>query len=260
VSRVPLDAPAIAVRDVSFRYGGVTGRPAVLEDVTLDVPAGEFLGLVGPNGGGKSTLLKLMLGLLEPERGSVRIFGRRPREAHALLGYVPQFRTFTRDFPISVEKAVLQGRLGHSRRLFGYGRVDREVARRAMNDVGIVDLAGRPLGTLSGGQVQRVLIARALACEPRILLLDEPTANVDARVETSLFDLLRELNRTLTIVVVSHDVGFISDYVGRVACLNKRLVCHETSALSGDVIAEMYGGGAHMIHHHTHLDPADPGR
>lgn len=260
MSHAPQSGPAIAVRDVSFRYGGVAGRPAVLEQITLDVPDGEFLGLVGPNGGGKSTLLKLMLGLLEPERGSVRIFGRRPREARGLLGYVPQFRTFTRDFPISVGKAVLQGRLGRTRRLFGYGADDRAIAARAMADVGIADLAARPLGTLSGGQLQRVLIARALACEPRILLLDEPTANVDARVETSLFDLLRSLNRALTIVVVSHDVGFISDYVGRVACLNKRLVCHETSALSGDVIAEMYGGGAHMIHHHTHVDPAEPGR
>jgi len=251
-------AAAIALHGVSYRYGGVAGRPAVLEDIELEVAPGEFLGLVGPNGGGKSTLLKLVLGLLEPERGSVRVFGRRPREAQALLGYVPQFRTFARDFPISVEKAVLQGRLGHTRRLFGYGRADRAVAAGAMADVGITELAGRPLGTLSGGQLQRVLIARALACEPRIMLLDEPTANVDARVESSLFDLLRTLNRTLTIVVVSHDVGFISDYVERVACLNKRLVCHETSALSGEIIAEMYGGAAHMIHHHTHLDPVDP--
>jgi zinc transport system ATP-binding protein len=248
--------PAIALRDVRFHYGGAR-RPAVLEDITLEVAAGEFIGLVGPNGGGKSTLLKLVLGLLEPDHGSVTVFGRRPRDARALLGYVPQFRTFASDFPISVERAVLQGRLGQTRRLFGYRREDHAIAAQALADVSMADLADRPLATLSGGQLQRVLIARALACAPRILLLDEPTANVDAHVESSLFDLLRTLNRELTIVVVSHDVGFISGYVGRVACLNRRLVCHETSALSGDIINEMYGGAAQIIHHHTHLDPGD---
>jgi len=249
--------PAIALHEVQFRYGGAARRPPVLEAVNLEVAEGEFLGLVGPNGGGKSTLLKLVLGLLEPERGSVRVFGRPPREGRALLGYVPQFRTFASDFPISVVRAVLQGRLGQTRRLFGYRREDHAVALRALAAVSMAELAERPLATLSGGQLQRVLIARALACAPRILLLDEPTANVDAQVESSLFDLLRELNRELTIVVVSHDVGFISGYVSRVACLNRRLVCHETSALSGEIIAEMYGGAAQIIHHHTHLDPGD---
>lgn len=251
--------PAIELHDVHYRYPSAQRRPAVLEGVELSVAEGEFLGLVGPNGGGKSTLLKLVLGLLEPERGSVSVFGRRPREARALLGYVPQFRTFAHDFPVSVERAVLQGRLGQTRRLFGWRREDHAVARRALESVAMAELAERPLATLSGGQLQRVLIARALACAPRILLLDEPTANVDAQVESSLFELLRELNRELTIVVVSHDVGFISGYVQRVACLNRRLVCHETSALSGEIIAEMYGGTAQIIHHHTHLAPDAPG-
>ena len=227
MSHAPQSGPAIAVRDVSFRYGGVAGRPAVLEQVTLDVPDGEFLGLVGPNGGGKSTLLKLMLGLLEPERGSVRIFGRRPREARGLLGYVPQFRTFTRDFPISVGKAVLQGRLGRTRRLFGYGADDRAIAARAMADVGIADLAARPLGTLSGGQLQRVLIARALACEPRLVILDEAVSALDKSVEAQVLNLLMDLKEEfgLTYLFISHDlhvVRYISDrvmvmYLGKVA-------------------------------------------
>jgi zinc transport system ATP-binding protein len=244
---------AIEVRGVSFAYGAQT----VLEQVDLEIAPGEFVGLVGPNGGGKSTLLKLMLGLLEPRTGSVRIFGRPPRQARGLLGYVPQFRGFENDYPISVLKAVLHGRLGQTRPMLGWRRHDRDIAHQALESVGLADHADRRLNTLSGGQLQRVLIARALACRPKLLLLDEPTANVDAKVETSLFDLLRELNRELTIVVVSHDIGFISDYVGRVACLNRRLVCHETSLVDADSIAAMYGEGARMIDHHSHVDPRE---
>ncbi len=242
---------AVEVRGLSYAYGA----RRVLEQVDLDVATGEFIGLVGPNGGGKSTLLKLMLGLLEPRAGSVRIFGKRPRQARALLGYVPQFRGFESDYPISVLKTVLHGRLGQTRTLFGWRRQDREIASQALDSVGLADLADRRLNTLSGGQLQRVLIARALACEPKLLLLDEPTANVDSQVESSLFDLLRKLNKELTILVVSHDIGFISNYVGRVACLNRRLVCHETSLVDAAAIAAMYGDGARMIHHHSHVDP-----
>ncbi len=242
---------AVEVRGLSYAYGA----RRVLEQVDLDIAAGEFIGLVGPNGGGKSTLLKLLLGLLEPHEGSVRIFGKQPRQARSLLGYVPQFRGFESDYPISVLKAVLHGRLGQTRPLLGWRSSDRDIARRALESVGLADHADRRLNTLSGGQLQRVLIARALACEPQLLLLDEPTANVASRVESSLFDLLRKLNEELTILVVSHDIGFISNYVGRVACLNRRLVCHETSLVDAEAIAAMYGDGARMIHHHSHVDP-----
>ncbi len=246
---------AIELRELSFAYGSRT----VLEEVNLDVAGGEFIGLVGPNGGGKSTLLKLMLGLLEPRSGSARIFGRRPRQARGVMGYVPQFRGFESDYPISVLKAVLHGRLGRTRPILGWRRSDQVIAVDALEAVGLADHADRRLNTLSGGQIQRVLIARALACEPKLLLLDEPTANVDTRVESSLFDLLRELNETLTILVVSHDIGFISNFVGRVACLNRRLVCHETSLVDAEAIAEMYGEGARMIHHHGHVDSREDG-
>ncbi len=238
-------ASVITLEDVFFSYGG----PLVLEHVSLEVKQGEFLGLVGPNAGGKSTLLKVVLGLLEPLSGRVSVLGKRPSEGRAAIGYVPQRAAFSREFPISVEHAVLMGRLGKTRLMGGYRARDREVARHSMREAEILDLARRRLSTLSGGQLQRVLVARALACDPQILILDEPTANIDLRVETDIFDLLKQLNLRMTIVIVSHDIGFISQYVTRVACLNRTLMCHQTSAINGDLIAQLYGAPVRMVQH-----------
>jgi zinc transport system ATP-binding protein len=237
--------PVIELEDVSFSYGGAP----VLERVSLEVPAGEFLGLVGPNGGGKSTLLKLVLGLLAAQSGRVWLLGEEPALTRHRAGYVPQYATFPRDFPVSVEDTVLLGRLGRTRWWGGYTGKDRERARRAMRETETAELARRPLATLSGGQLQRVLIARALAGDPEVLLLDEPTANIDLRVEGDIFELLKALSARLTIVVVSHDVGFISQYVSRVACLNRTLLCHQTDALTGATIEALYGTPVRMIHH-----------
>ncbi len=235
----------ISIKDVSFSYSG----PPVLEGVNLEIEDGEFLGVVGPNAGGKSTLLKLILGLLEPGSGSVDVLGCEPQSASRKIGYVPQYPAFGRDFPITVEQVVLMGRLGGSSWFGGYRRQDRWIAHRAMVETEVEVLAKRQISTLSGGQLQRVLLARALACEPRILILDEPTANIDMRVESDIFDLLKHLNQRMTIVLVSHDVGFISQYVSRVACLNRTLVCHETSCINGKVIDELYGSHVHMVEH-----------
>jgi zinc transport system ATP-binding protein len=238
--------PVIELRGVSYAYDG----PLVLSNVDLQVPEGEFLGIVGPNAGGKSTLLKLILGLIEPSAGSVRVLGRSPVRARRCIGYVPQYPSFARDFPITVEQVVLMGRLGG---WFGrYSANDRVVARRAMAETEIDHLAGRHIQHLSGGQLQRVLVARALAAEPEILLLDEPTANIDQRMESDIFDLLRSLNDRMTILVVSHDVAFISGYVHRVACLNRTLVCHETETIDGHTIQELYGEDVRMVAHHHH--------
>ena len=238
-------APAIAIEGVRFSYGDAP----VLEDVSLDVAPGEFLGLVGPNAGGKSTLLKLILGLLVPQAGSVRVLGTAPRDARRRLGYVPQHPTFPRDFPISVEQAVLMGRLGLSPSLGWYRAADRVAARRALEEVEALDLATRRIGTLSGGQLQRVLLARALAGEPEILILDEPTANIDQRMEGDIFDLLAALRTRLTILVVSHDIAFISGYVDRVACLNRTLVCHTTEPVDVELIRRLYPGGVRSVAH-----------
>ncbi|MBA1146289.1 ABC transporter ATP-binding protein [Ectothiorhodospiraceae bacterium WFHF3C12] len=221
----------------------------VIEDVSLEMPSGEFLGLVGPNGGGKSTLLRVVLGLLEPWAGEVSVLGRTPTRARRDIGYVPQYAMFSRRFPISVRDVVRTGRLGRTRPVFGYRRRDKAVVDWALSTVGVEGLAERPIGTLSGGQFQRALIARALACEPKLLILDEPTANVDPGAESHLFDLLAELNREMGIVVVSHDVGFISGYVHRVACLNRTLVCHTTAALTPEVIESLYGHPVSAVQH-----------
>jgi zinc transport system ATP-binding protein len=237
--------PVIELDSVSFSFGAAP----VVVDVDLEVQAGEFLGLVGPNAGGKSTLLRLILGLLEPQSGRIRVLGREPRQVSRFLGYVPQHPRFSRDFPVTVEQTVLVGRLSGALSLGGWRRADREAAHQALTEVEAADLRGRQIGTLSGGQLQRVLLARALVSNPRILILDEPTANIDQRMESDIFDLLRTLNERMTILLVSHDVAFISSYVGRVACINRTLVCHHTDAIDGQVIQDLYGEDVRMVAH-----------
>ncbi len=237
--------PAIQIQNLSFSYG----ESRVLEHVDLTITPGEFVGLVGPNAGGKSTLLKLILGLLEPQTGQIRVLGQTPRQAARRIGYVPQFPSFPRDFPISVEQVVAMGRLGIGSMLGWQRAADRDAARRALGEVEALDLARRRIGSLSGGQLQRVLLARALAGEPEILILDEPTANIDQRVETDVFDLLATLNQRLTILLVSHDIAFISGYVSRVACLNRTLTCHGTDAVDGETIRELYGSHVRLVAH-----------
>ncbi|MCI0399789.1 MAG: ABC transporter ATP-binding protein [Gammaproteobacteria bacterium] len=235
----------VQLHDVSFSYGD----RIILDRIDLAIKQSEFLGLVGPNAGGKTTLLKIILGLLVPDSGRVSVMDKSPQEGRSMIGYCPQYASFSREFPISVEDTVLLGRLGSTRAIGGYRRHDWIVAQEVMDAAEISDIKARSLASLSGGQLQRVLIARALACEPKILMLDEPTANIDLRVEEDIFDLLKELNKRMTIIVVSHDIGFISEYVTRVACLNQTLVCHETSALTGKIIEQLYGPHVRMIDH-----------
>ncbi|HOE95557.1 MAG TPA: metal ABC transporter ATP-binding protein [Candidatus Sumerlaeota bacterium] len=237
--------PDIEVKSVSFRYG----KQWVLEDVDLTVTARDFVGLIGPNGGGKTTLLRIILGLLRPDRGQVRLFGLPPAEGCRGIGYVPQHIRFDFQFPISVMDVVLMGRLRHAPRLGRYKTRDRELAEQALEQLGVIDLRRRAIGELSGGQRQRVLIARALAGEPRLLALDEPTSSVDGRVEREVFEMLHALNERITILLVTHELGFISSYVKTVACLSRKLVCHPTSGVTGDVIEELYGGHVHMVRH-----------
>ncbi|MBE7559762.1 ABC transporter ATP-binding protein [bacterium] len=235
----------IEVRQVSFSYG----PHRVLEDVNLSVPQGDFACLVGPNGGGKTTLLKLLLGLLEPDAGSIRVLGRSPREARRRIGYMPQHARLDPLFPATVLDVVLMGRLGAGRTLGGYSRRDYHLAREALHQVALADLAHRSFAALSGGQQQRVLIARALAGQPDILMLDEPTSSLDMSVEQELYDLLQRLNQRLTILLVSHDLGFVSQFVKTVICVNRRVVAHPTSSLSGEMINQLYGAAMHMVRH-----------
>lgn len=242
--------PVIDIDTVSFSYGA----NRVLQDITLDIGKGEFFGIIGPNASGKSTLLRLILGLLEPDRGNVRVLGTSPRKARTRIGYVPQYPAYRREFPVSVREVVMMGRLGVTAPLGRYTDGDRAATLAAMQAVEVDAIAETRVGHLSGGQVQRMLIARALACEPEILILDEPTSSIDLRVEESIFTLLKQFNAHMTIIVVSHDVAFISSYVDRVGCLNRTLVCHSTGELSGKTIEELYGTDIKVVQH-AHTTP-----
>jgi zinc transport system ATP-binding protein len=235
----------INLDDVSFSYSNIP----VVRNVNLAVCEGEFLGVIGPNAGGKSTLLKLILGLLQPDAGEITVFGKRPEKGRSRIGYVPQHPAFSRDFPINVRDAVLLGRLGETRWYGGYTQEDKDIALNALKAVEIDNIRNQTIDSLSGGQLQRALIARALASRPDILILDEPTANIDIRAEEDIFGLLKQYNDHMTIIVVSHDIGFISGYVDRVACLNQTLLCHTTSEISGKTIEELYGAPVRMIQH-----------
>lgn len=235
---------AISIEGLSFAYD----TQVVLSNVNLEIFPLDSVCVVGPNGGGKSTLIKLMLGLLTPDAGLVRVFGRKPEEERLRIGYVPQYTHYDPQFPISVLEVVSMGRLGDS--LTGrYTKEDKEQALEALRVTGVSDLAGRPFSAISGGQRQRVLIARALATEGDILILDEPTANIDHESELQFFDLLATLNECMTILMVTHEVGFSSTFFKRIACVNKQVVIHPTSALTGDLIRDMYGGDLQMIRH-----------
>ena len=245
--------PVIQIKDLWFSWDG---NP-VLENVDVTLGEGDFASVVGPNGGGKTTLLKLMLGLLRPDRGTVRLFGTTPRRARPLVGYVPQSYFYDTAFPVRVIDVVLMGRLDKTPRLGPYRRADRRSACEALEQVELYDLRHRQLSQLSGGQRQRVLIARALACEPRMLLMDEPTANLDVSSEVELYRMLRVLNQRMTILVVSHDIGFVSSFVQKVICVNRRVVVHPTSDLSGDIIQEIYGSDVCMIRHDHRNEDSD---
>lgn len=229
-------------RSVDFSYG----NSRVLEDVNFTVGRGESLCIIGPNGGGKSTLAKLILGLLEPDRGHLTLFGKKPREVRARLGYVPQAMRFDPLFPIAALDIVLMGRLNHL--AFGpYAKRCREVARAALAEVGLSGYEKRPFANLSGGERQRVMVARALACEPEILLLDEPTANIDLTIEAALIETLVALRSRMTILMITHDLDLVSAIGDSVLCVNHRVHRHSLP-LSGETIREIYSGRRRIEH------------
>jgi zinc transport system ATP-binding protein len=239
------DEAVITIEGLTFGYNGAP----VLEDVNLTINQKEFVWVVGPNGGGKTTLLKLMLGLLRPARGMVRVFGQSPRQARPRIGYMPQYVQLDPQFPVDVLDIVLMGRLGNGVRWGPHRKHDKEAAAQALREVGLWEKHGHSFSTLSGGQQRRLLIARALACEPDLLLLDEPTANLDLVFERELFELLRKLNQRLTIVMVSHDPAFVSQFVERVVCVNRKVAVHPTSEMEEEIMNELYGRRVRMVRH-----------
>jgi zinc transport system ATP-binding protein len=236
---------AIKLEDVWVEFN----HSAILQGVNLRVPRGDYLAILGPNGGGKTTLLRTILGLVTPERGRVQVLGGPPSETRHKIGYVPQSARYDRDFPVSVWDVVLMGRLSHRGNVPGYSKNDGQAAVDALTAMDILDLRDRQIDELSGGQKQRVFIARALAVEPELLLLDEPTSGVDTRVQTNLYDLLADLNKQITIVLVTHDVGVVSSRVSRVACLNHKLIVHDEKQLTKEELEETYLCPVELIAH-----------
>jgi len=236
---------AVSIKNLWLFRDGHT----VLEDINLDVIEGDFLGLIGPNGGGKSTLLKILLGLIKPDRGEVRIFGLPPKEARKMVGYMPQKNVFDKAFPVTALEVVLMGRCTSAGLLKRYRPEDRQAALRALEAVGMQDHEKTEIGSLSGGEQQRVFVARSLVSEPRLLLLDEPTTGIDAAQQAEFYDLLRKLNEKITIIMVSHDLSAVSKYVSKVACLNQKLYYHGTKELTSEDIERAYRCPVDMIAH-----------
>jgi len=240
----------ISFRDISFSYNDSD----VLGDVNLTINEKDFIWIVGPNGGGKTTLLKLILGLVRPKKGRILVFGKSPSESRSRIGYMPQIISLDPGFPVNVLGIALMGRLGNGQKFGPFRRHDKEAAAKALKATGLYELRDRPFSSLSGGEQRRLLIARALACEPDLLLLDEPTANLDLVVERELFKLLRNLNRHLTIILVSHEPAFVSEFVKRVICVNRKVTEHPTCAIEGEFMGDLYGGERRMVRHDQQLD------
>ena len=215
----------LEIKNLSFLYD----KQIVLEDINLSINERDFLAIIGPNGGGKSTLLKSILGINNIKKGSITILGQKVQKNISSIGYVPQNTNVNIDFPIKVIEVVMMGHVGHKRPLIGYKKEELACAIGALEQVGMQNFANHKIGQLSGGQRQRVMIARALCAHPKILLLDEPTASIDVDGQKQIYDLLKLLNKTITIVVVSHDISVILGYASKVAHINKKLTFHDIS-------------------------------
>ncbi|MCB2213850.1 ABC transporter ATP-binding protein [bacterium] len=238
--------PLVEINHVTAGYD----QEVVLQDVSLTVQPEDFIGLIGPNGGGKTTLLKVILGLLTPRQGTVRVMGHSPEQGRRFIGYVPQFTVFDSDFPIRVRDVVRMGRLGPKRLFKPYTAADDAVVAERLDWVELSDMADRSLRELSGGQRQRVYIARALASQPELLLLDEPTISVDAEARAHIFDLLHEINlRGVTILLISHDLNVISRYVKTIGCLNRTLYYHGEKQVTAEMLKQGYDCPVDLIAH-----------
>ncbi len=224
-----MSTPVIEIENVSYGYDAAT----VLEDISLVVRRGEFLALLGPNGGGKTTLLKLILGLLTPATGSIKVLGGKPGKVKRRVGYVPQYTNFNPGFPITVEQVTLLGilrpRLSPG---LGYSKAQVGRAHEALARVDIAHLAKKPVQGLSGGQLQRVLIARALINEPELLIFDEPTSSIDPHGTYCFYEMLGRLGDNLTVVLVSHDISVTAPIIDTVACVNHHLIYNNKPELT----------------------------
>ena len=222
----------IQIRSLSAGYNS----KVVLKNINLDIYKKDFLGLIGPNGSGKTTLLKVILGLLPSLSGDIQFYftGTEKRSSH--IGYLPQLSMFDKKFPITVQEVVMSGLISRKGLFRFFNRNDAEKTWHMLDKMGVYPLRNHPIGDLSGGQMQRVFLARALISSPEILILDEPNTFVDKNVEKSLFEILKELNKSIAIILVSHDLGMISSYVKTIACLSDTLYYHESNEITQELL------------------------
>ncbi len=238
--------PILEVHNVTFGYK----ETHVLENVSFSINPTDFLAIIGPNGGGKTTLIKLIMGTLSPQQGSITVFGETPAIGRKYIGYVPQFNPIDTDYPIQVWEVVFMNRLLHHP-FQRYNAKAKKDVLRALDWVGIAHLYHRSLSALSGGEKQRVFLARALLNSPRLLILDEPTSSVDFYAEKGFFELLKALNQNMAIVMITHDLSVVSRTVKQVACLNVKLIYHGDKELTEKDFEEVYGCPIELIAHGT---------
>jgi len=236
----------ITIKNLSFSYQRENN---ILENINLEVFGSDFLGIIGPNGGGKTTLLKIILGLLKSDHGSVEVFNKEPKKARDLIGYVPQFLEIDLDCPVSVLDIILMGILSRKKIFQKYNNQDLKLAEEAMNFLDIYNLKNKQIGELSGGQRQRVYIARALIRKPKLLILDEPTASIDEKSEREFWELLKEINKNSAIIIVSHDTGVVFKNVNKIACLNKNLYCHDADEITSEILDKTYKCDIELLGH-----------
>jgi len=240
-------SPVIRLSGISAAYGEKT----VLHDVSLTVYENDFLGIIGPNGGGKTTLIKVILGLLKPTEGTLRFYLEGKEADHITMGYLPQYNAIDRKFPISVEEVILSG-LNSRKTLMGRFKAEhKEKVRDIISRMGLDGLNKRPIGQLSGGQLQRALLGRAVVSDPQVVILDEPSTYIDKQFEARLYELLAEINKDCAIILVSHDIGTVLQNVKSIACVNESLDYHPDTGITGEWLEKNFNCPIEILGHGT---------
>ena len=233
------------INNVSASYN----KQLVLKQVSLQVWKDDFLGIIGPNGGGKTTLLKIILGLMKPVSGEITCFDQGKPVSSLKIGYLPQNNPIDKRFPINVFEVVASGQTGEKPRFRNFSAEQKERVFRLIHQMGLASFAGRAIGELSGGQLQRVLLARAIVSRPQLLILDEPNTYVDKMFESQFYELLGEINKDTAIILVSHDVGTLLAMVKNVACVNETLYYHSGADLSDEWLGKTYACPIEVVRH-----------